>query len=187
MNSYAKFAVAAAAVLIVAVVAYSLLPGGSSSIGGPAATPTTAPSSAPPTPSPVTPSATVPALVPGACDLLTAAEAGDTLHAAAAVTSGSLGSASSTTPSRYCGFDAGGKELLVLAYEKENGATIFGTWKKGTGVKAVSGIGDDAVWDPTQATLYVLKGDRLVTIETTLPTLTLEQAKAIAAIVVGRM
>lgn len=40
MNVYSKLALAAAAVLIVAVVGYSLLPAGSSNVGGPAATPT---------------------------------------------------------------------------------------------------------------------------------------------------
>ena len=38
MNAYAKIAVAAAAVLIVAVVGYNLLPGGSTGVGGPAPT-----------------------------------------------------------------------------------------------------------------------------------------------------
>jgi RNA polymerase sigma-70 factor, ECF subfamily len=40
MNAYAKIAVAVAAVLIVALVGYNLLPGGGSGIGGPVATPT---------------------------------------------------------------------------------------------------------------------------------------------------
>ena len=38
MNAYAKIAVAAAAVLIVAVVGYNLLPGSSTGVGGPAPT-----------------------------------------------------------------------------------------------------------------------------------------------------
>ena len=51
VNAYAKIAVAAAAVLIVAIVGYNLLPAGSTGTGGPAATP--APTASPtPTPAP---------------------------------------------------------------------------------------------------------------------------------------
>jgi hypothetical protein len=49
VNAYAKLAVAAAAVLIVAVVGYTLLPGRSTGVGGPA--PTASPTAAPTTPS----------------------------------------------------------------------------------------------------------------------------------------
>jgi len=59
MNPYARFAVAAAAVLMVAIVGYNLLPGSSTGVGGPAATPspsmtpiaTATPSPMPPSPS----------------------------------------------------------------------------------------------------------------------------------------
>jgi hypothetical protein len=44
MNSYAKLALAAAAVLVVAIVGINLLPGGSGGIGGPAVTPSPSPS-----------------------------------------------------------------------------------------------------------------------------------------------
>jgi hypothetical protein len=57
VNTYTKLAVAAAAVLIVAVVGYNLLPGRSTGVGGPAptASPTAAPTAAPSTgPSPST-------------------------------------------------------------------------------------------------------------------------------------
>jgi hypothetical protein len=49
VNAYAKIAVAAAAVLIVALVGYNLLPGGSTGVGGPAptASPTPTPSASP--------------------------------------------------------------------------------------------------------------------------------------------
>ena len=55
VNAYARLAVAAAAVLIVAVVGYNLLPGRSTGVGGPAptASPTAAPTATPSTgPSP---------------------------------------------------------------------------------------------------------------------------------------
>jgi hypothetical protein len=47
VNAYAKIAVAAAAVLIVAVVGYNLLPAGSSGTGGPAPTASLSPTAAP--------------------------------------------------------------------------------------------------------------------------------------------
>ena len=58
MNAYVKFAVAAAAVLIVAIVGYNLLPASSTGVGGPGAT---ARPSATPTASPTlsSPSASV--------------------------------------------------------------------------------------------------------------------------------
>ncbi len=70
VNAYAKIAVAAAAVLIVAVVGYNLLPGSSTGVGGPAptpspsatpiATPTPTPTATPtPSPTPSSPSASV--------------------------------------------------------------------------------------------------------------------------------
>ena len=53
MNPYAKIAVAAAAVLIVAVVGYNLLPGSSTGVGGPAPSPSAVPTATPTgTPSP---------------------------------------------------------------------------------------------------------------------------------------
>jgi hypothetical protein len=47
VNAYAKIAVAAAAVLIVAVVGYNLLPGSSTGVGGPAPTASPSPTAAP--------------------------------------------------------------------------------------------------------------------------------------------
>jgi len=50
MNAYMKIAVAAAAVLIVAVLGYNLLPGGSTGVGGQGPSPTASPTAAPTTP-----------------------------------------------------------------------------------------------------------------------------------------
>jgi hypothetical protein len=47
VHAYAKIAVAAAAVLIVAIVGYNLLPGGSTGVGGPGPTPTATPTATP--------------------------------------------------------------------------------------------------------------------------------------------
>ena len=78
----------------------------------------------------------------------------------------------------------------MLRYEPGTGADAFAIWEKAPGVEAVSGLGEDAAWDPAKTMLYILKGDRLVTImplESPDPTLTLEAAKAIGAIVATRM
>jgi hypothetical protein len=93
-------------------------------------------------------------------------------------------------PSPFCEFHGAGPTLFVLRYEKENGRSAFASWKIAKGVKAVSGLGDEAVWDPAKGTLYILKGDRLVSIlpwNGPTPWLTLTTAKAIGAIVAGRM
>jgi hypothetical protein len=60
LNAYTKIAVAAAAVLIVAVVGYSLLPGSSTGVGGPAPSPSATPTAAPTS----TPVATEPVALP---------------------------------------------------------------------------------------------------------------------------
>ena len=90
----------------------------------------------------------------------------------------------------YCLYTAvSAGELVVLSYEKEGGTETFATWKTQTGMQAVSGLGDEALWDPTQTTLFIQKGSRLVSISAGdgAPPMTLETAKAVGAIVVGRM
>lgn len=77
MNAYAKLAVAAAAVLIVAVVGYNLLPGQSTGVGGPAptASPTAAPTAEPsalPSPGAVFPAWYTPTPGEGGLGVLTA-------------------------------------------------------------------------------------------------------------------
>jgi hypothetical protein len=77
----------------------------------------------------------------------------------------------------------------VLRYE-DPGTDAFAIWKKQPGVEAVSGLGDDAAWARAKSALYVLKGDRLVTImplEGQDPTMTLEAARAIGSIVATRL
>lgn len=198
MNPYVKIGAAIAAVIVIGIVGFGLFWGGDNSIVGPPAAgptpnPTVAPSSAPPAPTPVTPSATPVVGVPGACDLVTPDEAGNALHLSSAVSSVSLIDLDINNvapfPSWLCEFHRGAS-LFVLRYEKENGANAFAIWKNQTGFEAVSGLGDDAAWNPALTTLYILKGDRLVTIlplEGPDPKLTLEAARAIGAIAATRM
>lgn len=82
VNAYAKIAVAAAAVLIVAVVGYNILPGSSTSEGGPAATPS--PSA---TPSPV--ASASPSAAPSASAVLPTWYSADDFSGAGILSSGS--------------------------------------------------------------------------------------------------
>jgi hypothetical protein len=189
-------AAVAAIIIIIGLVGFGLVGGGRSSVTGPPVSPSPAAPSASPSPTAV-PSSSVGVGVAGACDLMTTDEAGRALHISSLVTaesllsiSGNLGEvAPSTVPTGFCSFRSGDTSLFVVRYEKGTGADAFAIWKKATGVEAVSGLGDDAAWAPAKTTLYILKGDRLVTIMPMggTPTLTLEAAKAIGAIVVTRM
>ena len=192
-TSARRLVLAAAVVLVAAIGVAVLRPSSNTDVGGSSvqtAFPTPSPTLAP---SPTSaPSSSVG--VAGACDLMTPDEAGNTLHVTADVSARSLlhldPDSVSPIPSGLCEFHAGQTSLFVLRYETGTGADAFAGWKESTGVEAVSGLGDDAVWDPAKTTLYILKGDRLVTIMPLTgpdPTLTLEAAKAIGAIVVTRM
>ena len=132
----------------------------------------------------------------GACDLMTADEAGNALHISSLVTTESLlhldkqSVAPPTVRTGLCNYRSSARSLFVLRYEPGTGADAFAIWEKTPGVEAVSGLGDDAAWAPAKTMLYILKGDLLVTImplEGPDPTLTLEAAKAIGAIVATRM
>lgn len=173
-----------AAVLLIALVGFAVLGRTSNSgVGGPAASPA---------PTPV-PSQSVG--VAGACDLMTPVEAGNAMHVSLGVTARSQINLNMEVdvapyPGGTCVFLTGHTPLFALAYDKENGASTFATWKETTHGEAVPGLGDDALWNRTQTTLYIVKGNRLVTIEPLGgpdPRLTLDIAKAIGAIVVTRM
>lgn len=197
-----KGALAVVAVVVIGLIGFGLLRGGDGFIvGTPAASPspsaTVAPSSASPatTPAPtVTPSASAQPGVTGARDLMTTEEAAQAVHVTGPLEARSLQHVDLAFPvpfkSATCAFVRDNTALFVLGYNKENGADTFAIWKRASGVEAVSGVADGAVWDPIQTTLYVLKGNHLVTIEPIEPktsTLTLEAAKAIAAFLIPRM
>lgn len=196
-----KGALAVVAVVVIGIIGFGLLRAGDDSVGLPAASPTpsptVAPSSAPPaqTAAPaVAPSASAEVGVPGACDLMTTDEASKALHYPSAILARSLQhldlNAPAAFPSAICAFVDGNVALFALHYYKEDGADAFAIWKRATGVEAVPGLGDGAVWDPGQTTLFVLKGRRMVAIEPLDgrdPSLTLEIARAIGAYVVQRM
>ena len=179
MTPIIKFGAAVAAAGIVVIIGFGLLRGPTTNVGGPAASPTQSAS-------PASPSAS-PAGVTRACDLLTTTEVGAALNLTSKVTAGlgdiNLGELD------YCSYRSGGGEVLGVSYRNRGGGPVFDVWSGGTGVQAVPGLGDNAVWDPAQTTLFILKEDRLVSItggERSTP-ITLDAAKAVGAVLVGRM
>jgi len=198
-NGFVRIAVAIVAVIVIGIVGFNLFRGGDNPtvgppVASPTATPTVAPSSAPPTATPATPSPSVEVGVIGACALMTPDEAKTALRVSSAIEARSLLHLDlawpAPFPSATCAYVGGATPLVALAYEKETGADAFAIWKRQSGVEPVSGLGDDAVWDPALTTLRIVKGHRLVTIEpldATTPTLTLDVARAIGAFVVKRM
>ncbi len=94
-----------------------------------------------------------------ACSLLTATEAGSTL--------GKTGVTTDLTPGAfsYCMYrDPSGDILAASAYTARGGRASFDIWKASSGVQAVSGVGDEAVFDPSTATVFVIKGDALYSV-----------------------
>ena len=127
---------------------------------------------------------------------MTADEAANALHISSLVIAESLihlndpDVAPPTVPSWICKLLQWWHVALRAQVRKGDRCGRLRRLEEGTGVEAVSGLGDDAVWYPAKTTLYILKGDRLVTIMPMGgpdPTLTLEVAKAIGAIVVTRL
>jgi hypothetical protein len=176
-----RFAALAAVILVAVVVTIKLLPGGG--IGGPTTTPTAKPSASA--------ASTVAAFDP--CSLLTATEA----FQAGGGTGVPNSKASNQGSDWYCVFPETGGYLLTFTYDAHGGATAFAQQKKGPGVQAVPGIGDDAIWLPS-GKLAILKGDKEVQI--TIPgadqpnpsdpgkeARDLAFAKAVGAIIAGRM
>lgn len=186
MNGSLRIAAVLAAVLVIGLVGFGLFgPRGSESVGAPGGSPTTAPSASP-APSSAAPSPTFDLGVARACDLVTAAELATALNLSSTVTpdpniSGSNGDVN------YCIYRTAGADVLGTSYRKNGGAAVFESWKSNSGVQPVSGLGDEAIWDPTQATLFILKGSSLVSIEGGSTPLTLEVASAVGTIAVTRM
>ena len=161
----ARRLVLAAAVVLVAAIGFAVLrPPSGTNVGGSSvqtASPTPAPTATPvPTPAP---SSSVG--VAGACDLMTADEAGNALRISAVTafslpffTSNREEVADPTVPSYFCTFNSGDRSLFVLRWEPGTGADAFASWKMSTGAEAVSGLGDGAVWYPAKTTLLHPQG-----------------------------
>jgi hypothetical protein len=121
-----------------------------------------------------------------ACALVTADEAGTILGLSGVTTELTPGDFS------YCFYrDSTGGAVGATSYTAHGGASTFAAWQGGSGAQAVDGIGDDAVFDPSSATLFVLKGDAIMGITAGISSDSeadrLEWAKAFGQIAADRM
>ena len=176
VNRTLRLAASVAAVLVIGIVGLSLLGRGPSIGGGPLPSPS-------PSPSPVALSS--PARI-RACDLLTPAEVQTTLGISANVLPDNNPGGGNDYVS-YCVYNANRSGVLGLSYYTDKAASTFAGNQSNPGVQPVSGLGDSALWDPVQRTLYILKGSRLVSISADAPHATLPLATTIGTIIVGRM
>ena len=131
----------------------SIAPSAAASVA-PAASPSAQPSAAP----------SVPASAGAgtgatACALVTAAEAGQILGMSGVTTVETPGEIS------FCIYnDSAGAGIAASSLMVRGGSAAFGIWKSGAGVRQVDGLGDDAVFDPSSATLLVLSGDAIYSV-----------------------
>ncbi|HEX4897040.1 MAG TPA: hypothetical protein VFV53_01625 [Candidatus Limnocylindrales bacterium] len=121
-----------------------------------------------------------------ACALVTADEAGGVLGISGVTTELTPGDFS------YCFYrDSAGDAVIASTYMGRGGAGTFAVWKAGAGVQQVDAIGDEAIFDPSTATLFVLKGDAILGIAAGISSDSeaqrLDWAKALAEIATGRM
>lgn len=121
-----------------------------------------------------------------ACELATADEIGAVIGETVSVSMDSPGDPS------YCIYgDSAGSGIVATSLMARGGGAAFGIWKTGAGVQQVDGLGDDAVFDPSTATLLVLKGDAVFSVTagegTDAEAQRLEWSKDIAEIAIGRM
>src|SRR6478672_9520249 len=185
MNGSLRIAAAVAAVIVIGLVGLRLLGTGGPSVGAPGGSSTTPSSASPASSSPApSPSSSLAAGVVGACDLVTADELASALGLSSTVTpdpniNGNNGDVN------YCIYRSAGTEVLGASYRKSGGGPVFDAWKSNAGVQAVSGLGDAALWDPTQKTLFILKGASVYSIDG--GSTPLDRLKAVGAIAVGRM
>jgi hypothetical protein len=177
MNRTFKAAAALAAIIVVGLVGLRLSAAGTPSVGGPPASSTV---------SPAVQSASA-AVIPKACDLATPAEVGAALNLSSAISSGPASGSNGDVD--YCIYRAAGTEVLGATYRNNGGGPVFDVWNKGAGVQSVPGLGDKAIWDPGQSTLFILKGSRLLSIQrggASAP-IGLEAAKAVGTVMAPRM
>ena len=177
MNSLSRLVAGVAAVAVVLVVGLNLAKPGT----GPGAAPTPSPTVVPSTVPITSPAATA---SDAACRLITTTEAESV---AAFPDVGAIAKPSGTGAVTGCNYtDAGINPLLDTEYTNPGGKAAFDLVKQRPGVQTVAGIGADAVFDPTTATLYVSKGDALVSIVAA-PTTATPAARLITESIFGKL
>ncbi|HEX5824495.1 MAG TPA: hypothetical protein VFY18_08570 [Candidatus Limnocylindrales bacterium] len=176
-------AAAMAAIVIVGGVIL-LRPGSSPDVGGGRPSPTVqAPSASPTASAPATSELSI------VCGLLSNSDV------AALTGSGGLGATQFATGSgaaTTCNYRNGpGDVILEVTRTTPGGGAAFQAAKGAAGAQVVADIGTDAVFDPATSTLYVAKGDVLVTIVAGTPAespqVRLITETAIGKLVAGRM
>ncbi len=119
-----------------------------------------------------------------ACELITAAEVEGIIGGGPLKTNLLDGDPS------YCTYDTGdASSVLGTALSSKGGRAVYDVYAA-TGTE-VDGFGDEAVFDPDSKTLFIVKGDALLTLTAGAPdtetSAMLEYAKKLAAIALSRM
>jgi hypothetical protein len=159
MNSASRLVAGLAAIATVIVVGVILVgPRLGSNVAGP---PSPSPSAtASPTQAPTgTPSATA---SDAACKLLTTDEVkNSTIFPGGGAIAAPFGTGAVTS----CTYTTGGGDItLRVTYTNPGGQAAFDAMKSTAGVQAVADVGDEAIFDPATETLYLVKGDALVSL-----------------------
>jgi len=123
----------------------------------------------------------------GACGLITAAEASEVLGRTVSVTMDA-----SDQPVAFCIYsDDTGNAVLATSLMARGGAASFSVALSGSGIEKVDGLGDDAAFDPSSASLFVLVGDAVLSVVAgdgrEPEAQRRDWAQALARIAVGRM
>lgn len=124
----------------------------------------------------------------GACLLATSEEAE---QAASIIGVGALQTESGTGNETTCAYSDGGGTVLRLTWTKAGADAALAAVRATPGVEVVSGLGDEALYEPSTHTLHVRVGDAVVAIVASPAGATSAQrreaAEAIGALVAGRI
>jgi hypothetical protein len=181
MNAMSRAVAGLAAVAVVLVAGVLVFKPGSGFGTAPLPTATISPTPSPsPTASPI---ASAPPS-DAACRLIATTEAASVADHPDV---GTIATPSGTGAVTRCHYlDGGINPLLDTEYTSTGGKAAFNLVKQRPGVQTVAGIGTDAVFDPATATLYVSKGDALVSIVAA-PTTATPAARLVTETVFGKL
>jgi hypothetical protein len=91
-----------------------------------------------------------------ACGLITADEVATIMGVASATAEATAGDPS------YCNYRSDDAFLVATSFGTQNAELVYGAYEGEEGAAAVSGIGDKAVFSPSLATLFFVKGENIV-------------------------